>query len=79
MSRTEEIHCNSGRRISVRIPESLADEIDAIARAEGVSVSEAVRAALYRFASTRPYDAEFKERMRQRVEEHREVLQRFAG
>lgn len=68
----------SGKIISVRMPDELAAEIDAMARAEGVSVSEAMRAAAYRYIATRRADQEFKERLRKRLEEDAEILKRLA-
>ncbi|HET8815270.1 MAG TPA: ribbon-helix-helix domain-containing protein [Solirubrobacterales bacterium] len=67
-----------GRVISVRMPDELAEQIDAMARAEGVSVSEAMRAAAYRYIATRRSDHDFQERLRKRLEEDREVLEALA-
>jgi metal-responsive CopG/Arc/MetJ family transcriptional regulator len=69
---------NTGKVISVRMPDELAAQIDAMARAEGVSVSEAMRAAAYRYIATRRADQEFKERLKKRLEEDREVLELLA-
>lgn len=68
----------SGKVISVRMPDELVAQIDAMARAEGVSVSEAMRAAAYRYIATRRADQEFKERLRKRLEEDAEILKRLA-
>jgi metal-responsive CopG/Arc/MetJ family transcriptional regulator len=68
----------SGKVISVRMPDELVAQIDAMARAEGVSVSEAMRAAAYRYIATRRADQEFKERLKKRLEEDREVLELLA-
>ena len=67
-----------GRVISVRMPDELAEQIDAMARAEGVSVSEAMRAAAYRYIATRRADQDFKERLKKRLEEDAEILRRLA-
>ena len=69
---------NNTKVISIRIPDELAAHIDAMARAEGVSVSEAMRAAAYRYIATRRADQDFKERLRKRLEEDAEILKRLA-
>lgn len=69
---------NNDKIISVRMPVELAAQIDAMARAEGVSVSEAMRAAAYRYIATRRAAQDFKERLRKRLEEDAEILKRLA-
>lgn len=69
---------NNTKVISIRMPDELAAQIDAMARAEGVSVSEAMRAAAYRYIATRRADQDFKERLRKRLEEDAEILKRLA-
>jgi predicted transcriptional regulator len=64
---------------SLRVPEDLAIELDAVARAEGESVSEITRAALYQFIAARRSDREFKERLQKRLEEDREVIERLTA
>ena len=64
--------------ISIRVPTELAGQVDAMARAEGVSVSEAMRAAAYRYIATRRADQDFKERLKKRLEEDAEILKRLA-
>jgi len=68
----------SGKVISVRMPDELAAQVEAMARAEGVSVSEAMRAAAYRYIASRRADQDFKERLRKRLEEDAEILKRLA-
>jgi metal-responsive CopG/Arc/MetJ family transcriptional regulator len=69
---------NNGRAISVRMSDKLAEQIDAMARAEGVSASEVMRAAAHRYIATRRADQDFKERLRKRLEEDAEILKRLA-
>ncbi len=69
---------NKDKIISVRMPDELALQMDAMARAEDVSVSEAMRAAAYRYIATRRADPDFKERLRKRLEEDAEILKRLA-
>lgn len=69
---------NHTKVISIRMPADLAAQIDAMARAEGVSISETMRAAAYRYIATRRADQDFQERLSKRLEEDREVLEALA-
>jgi metal-responsive CopG/Arc/MetJ family transcriptional regulator len=64
---------------SVRLPKELADELDAVARADRLPVSELVRAAVYRFIAERRAEPDFKERLKEVVEEDRKTLERLAA
>jgi Arc/MetJ-type ribon-helix-helix transcriptional regulator len=66
------------RVMSLRIPEAMADEIGAVARTDGVSTSEAIREAIGGHIAARRADQEFRARLRKRLEEDREVLERLA-
>lgn len=68
----------SGTTISVRVPEELAVEVSLIARIEDVSVSEVIRAAIYRHLSLLHADPTFQDRLRTRLDEDREILERYA-
>jgi len=63
--------------MSVRISEEAAAEMTAIARAEGVSASEAIRAAIYRYITERRGDEGFQRRLREKLEEDREAVERL--
>jgi hypothetical protein len=60
---------NESKVMSLRLSEELAAEVATVARVEGVSISEAIRAALYRYISTRRNEPDFKERLKKRLEE----------
>lgn len=64
--------------LSLRLSKELAKEIAAVARVEGVTVSAAIRAAIYRYIATRRTDENFKKLLRQRLEEDREALERLS-
>jgi predicted DNA-binding protein len=64
--------------LSLRLPEEIATEIAAVARADGVSVSRAIREAIEHHVAARRADKTFKERLKRRLEEDREVLERLA-
>ena len=68
----------SGTTISVRVPEEIAAEVGVIARVEGVNVSEVIRAGVYRHLSALRTDPAFQERLRKRLGEDREILERYA-
>ena len=64
--------------MSLRLPAEMADEIAAVARTDSVSISDAVRAAIASHISTRRADPEFQQRLKQRLREQREILERLA-
>ena len=64
--------------LSLRLPEGMADEIAAVARTDGISASEAIREAIANHIATRRTDKAFRERLKKRLEEDREVLERLA-
>jgi Arc/MetJ-type ribon-helix-helix transcriptional regulator len=64
--------------MSLRLPEELAAEIEGIARVEGVSVSEAIRASIYRYIACRRADKDFQQRLRKRMEEDLAVIERLS-
>lgn len=66
-----------GTAISVRIPEDIADEVAVVARVEDVNVSEVFRAGLYRHLSHLRTDPAFQKRLRKRLDEDREILERY--
>lgn len=63
--------------ISLRLPEETAAEIAAIARADGIPVSQAIREAIDNHIAALSADKDFKERLRQRLAEDRELLERL--
>jgi predicted DNA-binding protein len=66
------------RAMSLRLSEKMAAELDAVARADGVPVSEAIREAIDRQIAAKRLDKDFQERLKRRMEEDREVLERLA-
>ena len=61
-----------------RMPSELAAQINAIARAEGVSISEAMKAAAYRYIAQRKADPKFQEQLSKRLKEDKEVMEALA-
>jgi hypothetical protein len=66
------------RVMSLRLAEDLAAEMAYVCRVDEVSVSEGIRAAIYRHVATRRADKGFQARLRERLEKDREVLERLA-
>jgi predicted DNA-binding protein len=64
--------------MSLRLPEKLAADLAAVARADEIPISEAIREAIEHHITARRADKGFKERLKKRVEEDREVLERLA-
>jgi predicted DNA-binding protein len=66
------------RAMSLRLSDRMADEIAAVARTDGAPISDAVREAIDKHIATRRADPDFQERLKQRLREQREVLERLA-
>ena len=66
------------KNLTVRLPDELAADAEAIARAEGTSLNETIKDALADAVDRRRKDPEFKKRLRDIVEQDRELLERLA-
>ncbi len=65
---------NGTKVTTMRLPEAMAAQLAAIARTEGVPVSEFVREAIEDRMTLRLTEEGFKARMKMRMDEDREVL-----
>jgi predicted DNA-binding protein len=63
---------------SLRLPEEMAAELAAVARADDMPMSEVVREAIEKHIAERRADKNFQQRVKQLLEEDREVLKRLA-
>lgn len=63
---------------TLRLPDYMAAELAAVARADDVPVSEAVREAIEKHIAERRADTDFQKRLKQLIEEDQEVLKRLA-
>jgi hypothetical protein len=63
---------------TVRLPEDLAAELNAVSRADKMPASEAVRTAVSKQIAERRADKGFQERLRKLMEEDREFLERLS-
>lgn len=66
------------KAMSLRLPEDKAAELAAVARADDMPVAEVVREAIDNHIAARRADRDFQERLKKRLEEDREVLERLA-
>ena len=71
-------HDTMTRNMTVRLPDDLAADAEALARVEGKSVNETIKDALSEAVERRRRDPKFKARVRQIIEEDRELLERLA-
>lgn len=66
------------KNLTVRLPDDLAADAEAVARAEGTSLNETIKDALAEAVDRRRKDPEFKKRLRHIVKQDRELLERLA-
>ena len=66
------------KNITVRLPDDLAADVEALARVEGKSLNETVKQSLAETVAQRRKDPEFKARVARIIEEDRELLERLA-
>lgn len=59
---------------TLRLPDSMAKQLGAIARADGLPVSEVLREGIENHIAARFSDEKFKERLRKVQQEDRDVL-----
>jgi predicted DNA-binding protein len=64
--------------MSLRLPEDIAAEIAAVARADGIPVSQAIREAIENHIAARSADEAFRERLKRRLAEDQKILERPA-
>lgn len=70
--------CSGPGSLTVRLPDDLAADTEALARVEGKSVNDAIKDALAEAVERRRRDPKFRARVRQIIEEDRELLGRLA-
>jgi Ribbon-helix-helix protein, copG family len=68
----------TGKNMTLRLSADQAEELDAVARADGISVSDAVREAITEHIAGKRGDEEFRQRLRVVMERDREILERLA-
>jgi Arc/MetJ-type ribon-helix-helix transcriptional regulator len=66
------------KNITVRLPDELAADAEALARVEGKSLNQTVKESLAATVAQRRKDPEFKARVAKIIKEDRELLERLA-
>lgn len=66
------------KNLTVRLPDDLAADAEAVARAEGTSLNETIKEALAEAVERRRKDPAFKKRLRDIVKQDQELLERLA-
>lgn len=66
------------KNLTVRLPDDLAADAEAVARADGTSLNETIKDALAEAVDRRRKDPAFKKRLRDIVKQDRELLERLA-
>jgi predicted DNA-binding protein len=64
---------------SLRLPEPMAAELAAVARADNMPVSEAMREAIEKHIAERRADKDFQQRLKRLLQEDEEILRRLAN
>jgi hypothetical protein len=67
------------KAMTVRLSGEQHAELEAIAQVDEIPVAEAVRDAIEAHIKAKRADKEFRARLRQRMEAHREILERLAS
>lgn len=65
--------------MTLRLPVEQAEELEAVACAEGISVSDAVREAISEHIERKRKDKAFRERLRTVMERDRAILERLGS
>ena len=68
----------AAKATSLRLPEPMAAELAAVARADGMPVSEVVREAIAKHIAERRADPDFQRRLKTLLEEEQKLLKRLA-
>lgn len=63
---------------TVRLDDEQAEELEAIAKVDGVPVAEEIRSAIGDLITERRKDADFRKRLRQSIENNQKILDRLA-
>jgi hypothetical protein len=68
----------SKRAYTVRLPEDQAEDLEAVAQVDGLSVAEEIREAITERVAQRRADKAFQSRLREAIEQNRRALERLA-
>jgi hypothetical protein len=68
----------SKRAYTVRLHEDQAEDLEAVAQVDGLSVAEEIREAIKERVAQRRADKAFQSRLREAIEQNRRALERLA-
>jgi hypothetical protein len=71
-------HDTMTKNLTIRIPDDVAANAEAIARVDGTSLNETVKQSLIEAVERRRKNPAFKARLKEIIEEDRELLERLA-
>lgn len=66
------------KAMTLRLPDDKARELEIVARADGIPVSDAVRSAIDEHIERRRNDKTFQDRINRILTEDREIIERLA-
>lgn len=72
-------HATAMKNFTIRLPDTVAEDVTAMARAEGQSLNATVQMAIAEAVKRRRADPQFRERLQRLVAEDQELLRRLAG
>ena len=71
-------HDTMTKNLTVRLPDDVAADAEALARVEGTSLNETVKQSLIEAVERRKNNPKFKARLAKIIEEDRELVERLA-
>jgi hypothetical protein len=71
-------HDTMTKNLTIRLPDELAADAEALARVEGTSLNETVKQSLIEAVERRRNSPKFKARLERIIEEDRELLERLS-
>lgn len=66
------------KSMTIRLTDEQAAQLEAVSQAEGIPVSEAIRAAISRDIAARRKDTAFQKRLRASIERNQRILKQLA-
>lgn len=66
------------KAMTLRVEEEQAEQLETVARVDGVPISEAIRDAITKHIDERRNDAEFQTRLKASLERNQEILRKLA-
>jgi predicted DNA-binding protein len=68
----------AGKAMTIRFDKEQSEQLEAIARVDGIPVSEAIRDAIAKHIEERRRDKEFQARLRASLQRNEEILRKLA-